>query len=203
MLIISAICENLHRHLSYLWMNTVQGLKHVLKKWKECPKTSFCGLLEKQCVINSISPMCRSAWTPAAPAACGPAPRVPDLGLHRPAQLSAAHHSHGRPGLPRHGPQQDSHHWQDQVGTGMLLSRVWHAPPHLAKQGTPQISLSSTFVIEMTATCKHLKSRTVAWVQASFFLLKQECGCPHSYKLTLLTLVTEGYGWTALGFLTS
>lgn len=109
--------------------------------------------------------MCRSARTPAPPAARGPAPRVPHLGLHRPAQLGAAHHPHGGPGLPRHGPQQDTHHWQDQV----RRKRVWPTPPRRAIYGTPQISLSSALVIEMTATCKHLKSRTASPLQASFF----------------------------------
>ena len=59
----------------------------------------------------------RSTRTAASPAACRPAPRVPDLGLHRPAELRPAHRPHRRPGLPRHGPQQDPHNRQDQVQT--------------------------------------------------------------------------------------
>lgn len=59
----------------------------------------------------------RATWTSPTKAACGSAPGVPDLGLHRPAQLGSAHHPHCGPGLPCHGPQQDSYHWQDQVDT--------------------------------------------------------------------------------------
>lgn len=38
------------------------------------------------------------------------------------------------------------------------LSPDRHRPPLSGLHGTPQISLSGTFVIEMTATCKHFKS---------------------------------------------
>lgn len=149
---------------------------------------------------HSVLPVCRSTRTPTPPAARGPAPRVPHLGLHRPAQLGAAHHPHGGPGLPRHGPQQDSHHWQDQV----RRKPVWPTPPRLAIYGTPQISLSSTFVVELTATCKHFKSRTAEQhlrFRLPFF--EAEMRLPTQLKLTLLTLVSAGYGWTALGFLMS
>lgn len=61
--------------------------------------------------------MCRTTWTPSTTAARGSSPRIPHLGIHRPAQLSPAHHPHGGPGLPCDGPQQNSHHWQDQVYT--------------------------------------------------------------------------------------
>lgn len=178
------------------------GTETCTEEVKRVPQNlmTFWGLLQKWCVTHSVSPVCRSTRTPAPPAARGPAPRVPHLGLHRPAQLGAAHHPHGGPGLPRHGPQQDSHHWQDQV----RRKPVWPTPPRFAIYGTPQISLSSTFVVELTATCKHFKSRTAEQhlrFRLPFF--EAEMRLPTQLKLTLLTLVSAGYGWTALGFLMS
>lgn len=74
--------------------------------------------------------VCRTTRTAPAPAARGPAPRVPDLGLHRPAQLGPTHHPHCRPGLPGHGPQQDSDHWQDQVGNTHKPGGNYHKRTH-------------------------------------------------------------------------
>lgn len=77
------------------------------------------------CVIKHFF-VCRATWTSPAAAACRSAPWVSDLGLHCPAQLGPAHHPHGWPCLPCHGPQQDSYYWQDQVLHLLIPQKTRH-----------------------------------------------------------------------------
>lgn len=108
---------------------------------------------------------CRATWTPATEAARRSAPRVAYLGLHRPAQLSSAHHPHRRPGLPCHGPQQDSYHWQDQVHA----QQMEHLSLRACLNRGSKLWWTSTLSHVADLLLQRLKSRRLFLGQASLF----------------------------------
>ncbi|MEQ2187564.1 hypothetical protein GOODEAATRI_005949 [Goodea atripinnis] len=66
----------------------------------------------------------KATRTSTTAAARRPSSGVTDLGLHRPAQLGLADHPHGWSCLSGYGPQQDTHHWQNQQADLVSLGKV-------------------------------------------------------------------------------
>lgn len=165
--------------------------------------------------------MCRTTWTPSTTAARGSSPRIPHLGIHRPAQLSPAHHPHGGPGLPCDGPQQNSHHWQDQVY--MLFKCL--STYFIVQYGYKNHSLSLITInvhvwknmnlllsseMKLWLKCKKKKKKNLLkakeYFHSALTFFITTLLCMHNKRVCYLmpnALIFVGYGWTVLGCLMS